>query len=101
MQHVRISTYDIKKGTFEELARIAREGMLRTFQEQPGFIRYGLADLGDEKCVSLSLWKTHEEADASVPVAERWVRENAADKVELRSTQIGDLAFFEGTPAKV
>ena len=101
MQHVRIATYDIKEGTFEELARIAREGMLRTFQEQPGFIRYGLADLGDRKCVSLSLWETHKEADASVPLAERWVREHVADKVQLQSTQVGDLAFFEGTPAKV
>ena len=28
---------------------------------------YGLADLGDRKCVSLSLWETHKEADAAVP----------------------------------
>ena len=101
MQHVRIATYEIKDGSFEELARTAREGMLRTFQEQPGFIRYGLADIGDRKCVSLSLWETHKEADASVPVAERWVREHVASLVDLRTTQIGDLAFFEGTPAKV
>jgi hypothetical protein len=100
-QYVRIATYDIKDGTFQELAELAREGMLRTFQEQPGFIRYGFADLGDSKCVSLSLWETHQQADASVPVAERWVREHVGDKVELRSTQIGDLAFFEGAPAKV
>jgi heme-degrading monooxygenase HmoA len=101
MQHVRIATYDIKDGTFEELARIARDGMLRKFQEQPGFIRYGLADLGDRKLVSVSLWETRKDADASVPVAERWVRENLENKVDLKSTQIGDLAFFEGTPAKV
>ena len=50
MQHVRITTYEIKDGTFQELADLAREGMLRTLQEQPGFIRYGLADLGDRKC---------------------------------------------------
>jgi hypothetical protein len=101
MEHVRIATYEIKVGTFQELADIARKGMLKTFQEQPGFIRYGLADLGEKKCVSLSLWETRKEADASVPVANRWVRENVADRVELRSTQIGDLAFFEGTPARV
>ncbi len=100
-QHVRIATYEIRAGSFEELANAAREGMLRTFQDQTGFIRYGLADLGDRKCVSLSLWETHKEADASVPVAERWVREHLANKVELKSTQIGDMAFFEGTPAKV
>jgi hypothetical protein len=51
--------------------------------------------------VSLSLWETHKDADASVPVAERWVREHIASRVDLRRTQIGDLAFFEGTPARV
>ena len=101
MQHVRIATYDIKDGTFDELARSARDGMLRTFQEQPGFIRYGLADLGDRRFVALSLWESHKQADASVPVTERWVREHHGDKVELRSTQIGDMAFFEGVPATV
>jgi hypothetical protein len=101
MEHVRIATYEIKDGTFQELADIARKGMLRTFQDQPGFIRYGLADLGDRKCVSVSLWETHKDADAAVPMAEGWVRENIAGRVELRSTQIGDLAFFEGTPVTV
>jgi quinol monooxygenase YgiN len=100
-QHVRIATYEIKDGKFEDLAELARQGMLRTFQEQPGFIRYGLADLGDRKLVSVSLWETRKDADASVPVAERWVRENIANRVDLRTTQIGDMAFFEGTPAKV
>jgi len=101
MQHMRIATYEIKEGSFQELAEIARKSMLRTFQEQPGFIRYGLADLGDRKLVSVSLWETRKDADASIPVAERWVRENVANRVDLRSTQIGDLAFFEGTPVTV
>ena len=101
MQHVRIATYEIRNGSFQELAEIARQGMLRTFQEQPGFIRYGLADCGDRKLVSLSLWETRKDADASVPVAERWVRENVADRVALKTTLIGDMAFFEGTPARV
>ena len=101
MEHVRIATYEIKDGNFKELADIARQGMLRTFQEQPGFIRYGLADIGDKKCVSLSMWETRKDADAAVPVAERWVRDNVARLVDLRKTQIGDLAFFEGTPVTV
>lgn len=100
-QHVRIATYEIKDGSFQELAETARQGMLRTFQEQPGFIRYGLADIGDRKAVSVSLWETRKAADAAVPVAERWVRENVPGKVALTTTQIGDLAFFEGTPSRV
>jgi Antibiotic biosynthesis monooxygenase len=101
MQHVRIATYDIKEGSFQELADVAQQGMLRTFREQPGFIRYGLADIGNRKAVSVSLWETRKAADAAVPVAERWVRENIPTKVALTTNQIGDLAFFEGTPAKV
>jgi Antibiotic biosynthesis monooxygenase len=101
MEHVRIAKYKITKGTFEELAEAARTGMLRTFQEQPGFIRYGLADVGDRTCVSISLWSTRQAAEAAVPVAATWVREHLADSVELRTNLIGELAFFEGIPATV
>ena len=101
MQHVRIANYDIKSGSFDELAELARDSMLRKLQEQPGFIRYGLADLSDGKCVSISLWETRKDADSSVPVASAWVRDTLGDRVELKTTQIGNLAFFEGTPAKV
>jgi hypothetical protein len=101
MKHVRVATYEIKKGSFQEVADLAEKGMLRTYQAQPGFIRYGLADTGDKTCLSFSLWETHKDADAAVPVAATWVRENVSDRVELRSNQIGDFAFFEGMPAKV
>jgi Antibiotic biosynthesis monooxygenase len=101
MQSVGIANYKVIKGTFPELAEEAKSGMLETFRTQPGFIRYGLADTGDGTCVSISLWQTHEQADAAGPVAATWVREHLADRVELRSNQSGDLAFFEGVPATV
>jgi hypothetical protein len=101
MKHVRVATYEIKTGTFQEIADKAQDGMLRTFRDQPGFIRYGLADLGDNTCLSLSLWETLKDADSSVPVAATWVRDNLSDRVEIRSSQVGDLAFYEGVPAKV
>lgn len=101
MKNVRVATYDIKQGSFQEIADIAREGMLRTFQKQPGFIRYGLADLGEKTCLSFSVWETRADAEASVPVASEWVRDNAGERVELRSNVIGELAFYEGMPAKV
>jgi hypothetical protein len=102
MKHVRVATYEIKQGSFQEIADVARKGMLRTFQGQPGFIRYGLADLGDKTCLSFSMWETRKDAEAAVPVATSWVRDNLSDRVELRSNVIGDLAFFEGKiPATV
>jgi hypothetical protein len=34
-------------------------------------------------------------------VAATWIREHLADRVELRTNEVGDLAFFEGVPAAV
>jgi antibiotic biosynthesis monooxygenase len=101
MQSVRIANYKVIKGTFPELAEEAKSGMLSTFRAQPGFIRYGLADTGDGTCVAISLWQTHEQAEAAAPVAATWIREHLADRVELRTNEVGDLAFFEGVPAAV
>ena len=101
MQYLRVANYKVTKGTFPEIVDTAKEGMLRTFKDQPGFIRYGLADTGDSTCLSISLWETHAQAEAAAPVAATWVREHMADRVELRSNQVGDLAFFEGMPTTV
>jgi hypothetical protein len=101
MQALRIANYKVIKGTFPELAEEAKGGMLRTFRAQPGFIRYGLADTGEDTCVGISLWETHAQAEAAAPVGATWVREHLADRVELRSDQAGDLAFYEGVPATV
>lgn len=101
MKHVRIATYGINKGSFREIADLAQQGMLKTFKEQPGFIRYGVADTGDNSAMSITLWETHEQAEASVPAAATWVKENLGDKVELRSSYVGDLAFYEGARATV
>jgi heme-degrading monooxygenase HmoA len=96
MGHMRIATYEITQGTFQEVADSAKTGMLPKFQEQPGFIRYGVADLGEKKLMSISLWETHDEAEAAAPVAAAWVAEHISDRISLRSNYVGDLAFFQG-----
>jgi hypothetical protein len=101
MQHVRVATYKILNGNFREIADTAKIGMLKTFQAKPGFIRYGVADIGENNLLSLSLWETHDEAEASVPTSASWVRDNLAGKVELKTNYVGDLAFFEPVPASV
>ena len=100
MQALRIANYRVIKGTFPELADEAK-GMLSTFKAQPGFIHYGLADTGHGTCLTISLWETHAEAEAAAPVATTWVSEHLADRVELRSNEVGDLAFFEGVTTSV
>ena len=101
MQYLRVANYKVTKGSFPEIVDSAKEGMLKKFKVQPGFIRYGLADTGGGTCMSISLWETHAQAEAATPVAANWVREHLSDRIELRSNQVGDLAFFEGVPATV
>lgn len=101
MEYVRIAKYTINKGTFQEIADLAKTDLLPKFQKQTGFIRYGLADMGDKICLSFSIWATREDALASETVATTWVSENLRDKVMLKSSHVGSLAFFEGVLATV
>src|SRR6266516_5927406 len=93
MQHLRFATYRINNGTFQEIADAAKSGMLPKFQEQPGFVRYGVADLGDKTCASISVWETREQAEAASPVAATWIGEHLPNRIELRENSVGDLAF--------
>jgi hypothetical protein len=101
MEYVRIAKYTINKGTFQEIADVAKTGLLPKFQKQTGFLRYGLADMGEKICLSFSIWSTREDALAAETMATNWVGENLGDKVMLRSSHVGSLAFFEGVLATV
>jgi hypothetical protein len=101
MEYVRIAKYTINRGTFQEIADLAKRGLLPKFQKQTGFVRYGLADMGDKICLSFSIWSTREDALGAETVATNWVGENLGDKVMLRTSHVGNLAVLEGVPAIV
>ena len=98
MRYTRISTYELTNGTFDELTGIVEKGILPTFEREPGFVNYGLVDIGDHKVVAISIWETREAAEKSVLIAASWVKENLSDRVRLLTTSIGDLALFHGVP---
>ncbi len=95
MSHVRIGIYTLTSGTAQEVADLAREGMLGVFRAQPGFKAYGLAQTQQGKVVSVSLWESGEQAQQANELAASWVGENLAGKVQLEETQIGDFMFYE------
>jgi heme-degrading monooxygenase HmoA len=96
MQHMRIARYGLTKGSFQEVADTAKSGLLPKYRQQPGFRHYGVADLGDREILSISVWDTRDQAEKATPTAASWVKENIADRVELKSNSVGDLAFFTG-----
>jgi hypothetical protein len=101
MRHLRVATYGVTKGTFQNVADRAKDGMLPKFQQQPGFIRYGVADVGDSTLLSISLWETRDQAEAATGVSATWIKDNMPGEIELRSNYVGDFAFWQGVPAKV
>ncbi len=98
MRYTGISTYDMTKGTFDELTGIAEKGILPTFANLPGFLNFGLADIGDHKVVSISVWESREAAEKSALVAASWIKENVSDRVRLVTGYVGELALFRGVP---
>jgi heme-degrading monooxygenase HmoA len=98
MRYARLSTYDIVKGSFDELTSLTEKGILPLFVKEPGFIDHGLLDVGNNKVVAISIWETRDEAQKSAGMAATWVQQNIADRVRLVTTQIGNLALFHGVP---
>jgi heme-degrading monooxygenase HmoA len=94
MEHIRVAIYRLNDGTtFDEVAGVAKGGMLDTFRLEPGFRRYEVADIGGGELVSVSLWESRESAERGVALAREWVAANLASKITLTSNRVGDVAF--------
>ena len=101
MRCTRIALYDIKSGSFDEIATQAKAGMVPLFQESDGFVSYGIAQVDKDAFVSLSTWETHEQANAAAAKAADWVRANSRDRFALRKNYVGDLSIDIGSAKPV
>lgn len=95
-RYIRLATYDLTRGTFQELTELTKNGMLPIFSKEPGFVEYGVADLGNRQVCSITIWETREQAERSVNVASAWVSQNIADRVKLVNSHIGEFGFLHG-----
>ena len=99
MEHIRIATFDLEDDTF---GSVADRGLLRTFQEQPGFLRQSLVSLGALRSLSLTIWGTRHEADEAVLVAERWGHRPDIGAVSVRSLPVRGMdRIAEDAPAAI
>lgn len=101
MQYIRLSTYDLRKGTFRELSVIYAETLLPMYSREPGFLKFGLIDAGHNKYIAMSIWQTREDSEKAAWLTVEWVRDNMSDRVRLVNNYHGDLALFDGTPLTV
>jgi hypothetical protein len=95
VRHLRIALYDMKSGTAEEALEIARDRVIPLFEKQPGFVRYEVGSLDSGGVVSFSIWETEDEAVNAEEIAAEFVKENLADRVQLREEHTGNIAWDE------
>lgn len=93
MRHTRIALYDIKSGTYADILDQARTGLLPLLEGSPGFESLGVAEIDPTSFVSVSMWKTREQADAASKKAAAWVKDNSHEHFELRHNYVGGLTL--------
>jgi len=98
MNHLRIANYDVLHGTVTDVNNlvVAPGGMLEIFKAQPGFQAYSLIEVDPVSLISVSVWETHEEAEAAVSAAAVWVAQHLDGRIHRTSNAVGDSLFWEG-----
>lgn len=79
--YMTIRQYPIQWGSLDEILRLAQEDFLPTLEQAPGFVSYRVMDPGDGTVVTVSLFRTRDEAAAATLWATEWVQENMANLV--------------------
>ena len=95
MRHLRLALYDMTSGTAHEAIEIARKGSCRC-SSSSRLRRYEVGTLDNGGVVSFSIWETADEAQQATDLAASWVKDNLADRVSLRESHTGDVAWDEG-----
>jgi heme-degrading monooxygenase HmoA len=101
VRYIRLSTYDLRRGDFKELAAIYEESLPPMYAREPGFVKFGLIDAGHNKYIAMSIWETREDSEKSAWLTVEWVREHMSDRVRLVNNYHGNLALFDGVALPV
>jgi hypothetical protein len=71
--------YRLERGTLAELARRVDEDFAERLAAQPGFVSYEFIDCGRGEFLTMSVFLTLEQAEASRELARRWAEEHSAE----------------------
>jgi hypothetical protein len=68
--------YRLERGTMDELARRVDEDFAEQLAEQPGFVAYEFINCGFGEFMTMSVFHTLEQAEASRELARRWAEDH-------------------------
>jgi hypothetical protein len=71
--------YRLERGSMAELARRVDEDFAEQLAAQPGFVSYEFINCGRGEFMTMSIFLTLEQAEASRDLARRWTEQNSED----------------------
>src|SRR3954468_152086 len=77
--YVSIRTYRVGAGAIDDLMHRVDRDLAEAFAQEPGFIAYQVAKTGERTVASITMFREHEQAEASNELAAEWVAEELAD----------------------
>jgi len=84
-----IRHYRLTGGSMDDLVRRVDESFADDVAKQPGFVSYEFIDCDDREIMTVSVFETSDEAEASRELAQRWTQE-----------QLGDMEFSRLDPLR-
>jgi quinol monooxygenase YgiN len=99
MPYARAAIVRLKQSSdLDEVVRRVQE-RVATLRREPGFISYTAIQTRADEVIALTLWETHEQAEAAAQTTERWNREHVASMVESTEAFLGAVLIHEAALA--
>ena len=77
--YASIRTYRFGQGSMDELMHRVDRDFADALAQEPGFVAYQVLASGDDTLMSVSIFRSQEEAERSTDIAAQWVAEDLAD----------------------
>ena len=87
--YASLRTYRVGSGSIDALMHRVDRDFAEALAQEPGFVAYQAIDTGNQMILTVSTFRTREQAEASNELAAEWVAEELAD---FDITRVGVIA---------
>ena len=77
--YASIRTYRFASGSMDDLMHRVDRDFADALAQEPGFVGYQVVGTGDDTLMSISMFRSEQEAERSTEIAAQWVAEDLAD----------------------
>lgn len=91
MTHTRISIYELVDGDYIDMTTRAVDELGGSLSGEPGFRSYAIGRDHDGNVVVINEWDSAEQAEAALPQAAEWIRQNLSTSTRLVRSHIVEI----------